>query len=363
MCARVRTLVVSDLHLGSRTDADVLRREDARAALAAEIAAVQPRRLVLLGDTLELRHGPAADALAAAAPALHAMADALPFGAEVVLVPGNHDHALLDLWHEHRALRREGALGIAERSGPGASEAVGRIAELLRPARLCVAYPGLWLRKDVYATHGHYLDRHITIPTFERLAAGVMARAIGRPTDQAATPEDYEAVLAPIYAWLHLVARHTQTNFGAERTRGSQNAWRMLTAKGPRPVRHRLFAAAFPVAVTALNRAGLGPVGREISPTELRRAGVRAMAEVADRLRIDARWVLFGHTHRPGPLERDDAAEWGRLVNTGSWVQEETFLGDEPEKSPYYPGTVVEIGPEPGTPPQVRNVLRERRPG
>ena len=154
-----------------------------------------------------------------------------------MLVPGNHDHALLDLWHEHRALRREGALGVAERTGPGASEAVGRIAELLRPARLSVAYPGLWLRKDVYATHGHYLDRHITIPTFERLAAGVMARVVGRPADEAATPEDYEAVLAPIYAWLHLVARHTQTGFGAERTRGSQNAWRMLTAKGPRPVR------------------------------------------------------------------------------------------------------------------------------
>jgi hypothetical protein len=358
----VRTLVVSDLHLGSRTDADVLRSEDARAALAAEIAAVAPRRLVLLGDTLELRHGPVADALDAAAPALHAMADALPRGAEIVLVPGNHDHALLDVWHEHRALRRDGALGLSERTGATASEAVGRIAELVRPARLTVAYPGLWLRRDVYATHGHYLDRHITIPTFERIGAGVMARVIGRPADAAASPEDYEAVLAPLYAWLHVVARHSQASFGAERQQGSQNAWRMLTAKGPRPVRHRLFAAAFPVAIAGLNRIGVGPVSREISPTELRRAGVRAMAEVTGRLRIDARWVLFGHTHRPGPLPRDDAAEWGRLVNTGSWVHEATFLGTEPEKSPYFPGTVVEIDPEPGTPPQLRNVLRERRP-
>ena len=358
----MRTLVLSDLHLGSRTDADVLRREDARAALAEEVERVAPTRLVLLGDTLELRHGPVADALQTAAPALHAIADALPRGAEVVLVPGNHDHALLDLWHEHRALRREGPLGLTERTGPTASEAVQRIAELLRPARLTVAYPGLWLRKDVYATHGHYLDRHITIPTFERLGAGVMARVIGRPVGDAATPEDYEAVLAPLYAWLHVIARHTRSSFGVERQQGSQNAWRMLTAKGPRPVRHRLFAAAFPVAVAGLNRAGIGPVRRQISPAELRRAGVRAMAEVADRLSIDARWVLFGHTHRPGPLPHDDAAEWGRLVNTGSWVHEATFLGDEPRRSPYYPGTVVEVGPEPGTAPQVRNVLRERRP-
>jgi hypothetical protein len=354
----VRTLVVSDLHLGSRTDADVLRRDDAREALAAEVARVQPQRFVLLGDTLELRHGPVADALDAGAPALHAIADALPRGAELVLVPGNHDHALLDAWHERRALERRPALGLDDCTGADASEAVTRIAELLRPARVRVAYPGLWLREDVYATHGHYLDRHITIPTFERIAAGFMARVAGRPLADARTPEDYEAVLAPLYAWLHVVARHTRTSFGAERQRGSQSAWRVLTAKGPRPVRHRLFAAAFPVAVAALNRAGAGPVTPDVSPVELRRAGVRAMTEVADRLAIDARWILFGHTHRPGPLPRDEAAEWGRLVNTGSWVHEATFLGDDPRESPYFPGTVVEVGPDPGTPPQIRNVLR-----
>ena len=358
----MRTLVVSDLHLGSRTDADVLRTEDAQTALAEEIARVAPTRLVLLGDTLELRHGPVADAVAAATPALHAIADALPRGAEVVLVPGNHDHELLAVWHEHRALRHEERLGLSDCTGPGASEAVGRIAEILRPARLTVRYPGLWLRRDVYAMHGHYLDRHITIPTFERLAAGGMSRITGRPVGDASDPEDYEAVLAPLYAWLHVVARHTRSQFGVERQRGSQNAWRILTAKGPRPVKHRVMAAAFPVAVAALNRTGLGPIHREISPAELRRAGLLAMHEVADRLSIDAQWVLFGHTHRPGPLPHDDMQEWGRLVNTGSWVHEDTFLGAEPTRSPYFPGTVVEVGPEPGTPPQVRNVLRERRP-
>jgi hypothetical protein len=358
----VRTLVVSDLHLGSRTDADVLRGEDARDALAEAIAAVAPQRLVLLGDTLELRHGPVAGALEAAAPVLARIADALPRGAEVVLVPGNHDHALLAGWHERRALDGGTPLGLAERGGPDASDAVARMAELLRPARLSVAYPGLWLREDVYATHGHYLDRHITIPTFERLASGVMNRVVGRMPRHGATPADYEAALAPLYAWLHVVARHTQTRFGAERQRGSQNAWRMLTAKGPRPLKHRALTAAFPLAVRALNASGIGPVQRDLSPVALRRAGVQAMHEVVERLGIDARWVLFGHTHRPGPLARDDAAEWGRLVNTGSWVHEEAFLGDAPQDSPYFPGTFVVVDAEPGTPPQVRNALRERRP-
>jgi len=62
----VRTLVVSDLHLGARTGVDVLRRPAARAALLERLDGVG--RLVLLGDTLELRHGPLREALEAARP-------------------------------------------------------------------------------------------------------------------------------------------------------------------------------------------------------------------------------------------------------------------------------------------------------
>jgi hypothetical protein len=353
----VRTLVVSDLHLGSRTDADVLRRQDARDALAAAVDGAD--RLVLLGDTLELRHGPVAAAIATAAPTFAAIGDALRPGAEVVLVAGNHDHALVAPWLERRALDGDPGLGLSASGGPDASEAVAQVAELLRPARLRVAYPGLWLREDVYALHGHYLDRHITIPTFERIASGFMARVAGHVPDHGATATDYEAALAPLYAWLHVVARHTTTSFGAERQRSSQNAWALLTAQGPRPLRARLLAAGFPWAVRALNVAGAGPLRADLSGAELRRAGLRAMHEVVGRLGIGARWVLFGHTHRAGPLPHDDAAEWGGLVNSGSWVHEATFLGADPTKSPYFPGTYVEVDGTPGTPPLVRNALRE----
>src|ERR671920_30976 len=95
----VRTLVVSDLHLGARTGVDLLRhRPAAREALLARLDGAD--RLVLLGDTLELRHGPVREALAAARPVLEAMGRA--FGGEVVLVPGNHDHGLLSEWLEGR---------------------------------------------------------------------------------------------------------------------------------------------------------------------------------------------------------------------------------------------------------------------
>ena len=45
------------------------------------------------------------------------------------------------------------------------------------------------------------------------------------------------------------------------------------------------------------------------------------------RLGIEAEHVLFGHTHRAGPLPADDHGEWragtgARLHNTGCWVDE-----------------------------------------
>ena len=51
----MRTLVISDLHLGSLLDRDVLRRPQALAILESRVA--QMDRLVLLGDTFELLKG------------------------------------------------------------------------------------------------------------------------------------------------------------------------------------------------------------------------------------------------------------------------------------------------------------------
>ncbi|HSD80065.1 MAG TPA: metallophosphoesterase, partial [Solirubrobacteraceae bacterium] len=177
----MRTLVISDLHLGARGAADVLRAEPA--ALEALAAAVRDAdRLVLLGDTLELRHGPPREALDAAAPVLRALGGAHGAGAEVVLVAGNHDHRLVAPWLERRMEAPDPApLGLADRAEAGATPLAAAVADLLAPACVVVDYPGTWLRPDVYALHGHYLDRHVTVPSFERLAAGALARLVGRP--------------------------------------------------------------------------------------------------------------------------------------------------------------------------------------
>jgi predicted phosphodiesterase len=349
----VRTVVVSDLHLGSRSEADVLRRPAAREALLRFLDGAD--RLVVLGDALELRHGPVPDALEAAREAFSALGEAV---GEIVLVAGNHDHALAAPWLERRALEGDPSLGLAHETDAHEYPVPGTLARWLRPARVRLAYPGLWLREDVYAIHGHYLDRHITVPTFERLAAGAMTRVVGETPQEGATPADYEAALAPLYAWLHVVSRHTKAGF--ERQKGTQSAWRLLTDSGPRPLRDRALVAAFPMGVRLVNMLGVGPVRADLSGVELRKAGLAAMGEVCRRLGIGAEWVLFGHTHRAGPLERDDAGEWRvpggpRLVNTGCWVHERVFLGDDGPRSPYWPGTAVEVGPD--GPPRVSNLL------
>ena len=103
----------------------------------------------------------------------------------------------------------------------------------------------------------------------------------------------------------------------------------------------------------------IGPFSPVLTGEELRRAGLLAMARVADALAPDAENVLFGHTHRPGPLPGDDVEEWRtlsgtRLFNTGNWYLESAFVSDE--SSPYWPGTITWI--EPGRPPRLENALR-----
>ena len=355
----MRTLVISDLHLGSRDGVDVLRRPVALDALLQRVEGAD--RLVLLGDVLELRHGPLRDAMAAAEPVLGAIGERLG-DAEVVLVAGNHDHRLVAPWLEARG--HDGPpppLGVDERAGPDATVHTERLARMLAPASLTVAYPGLWLADGVYATHGHYLDRHVTVPSFERLAAGAIARALGTAPGRAATPDDYELVLAPLYAGLDALAARGTNGAGSVPTSASARAWRALSSDGRRPWRARFVAGAFPLGIGALNAAGIGPVRADLSGEELRRAGLRALRDVVTRLGIGARHVVFGHTHRAGPLAADDPGEWSGLLNSGSWVFEEMYLG-RTWGGPYWPGGAVELEGD-GPPRHVRlldDVPRER---
>ena len=343
----MRTLVISDLHLGARNDVDVLRRPAAQQALRGALDGVG--RLVILGDLLELRHGPMHDALEAARPALKAIGETLGSEGEVVLVPGNHDFRLISPWLAWRSRNGPAPLGLQERAGPEASIGTRSIAGMLQPASLDVVYPGLWLDDGVYATHGHYLDRHVTVPSFERLGSGVLGRLLRAPAERAGSPDDYEVALAPMYELLDAIAARVGDGRAATPGQVSARAWQRLSPDGSRHAwRGRMLAGgAFPLAIAGLNRLGRGPLRAGHSGDELRQAALRALGEVVARLGIDARHVIFGHTHRSGPLPDDDPGEWrlaggAQLLNTGCWVYESMYL-DRDWGNPYWPGAGVQI--------------------
>ncbi len=335
----------------------MLRREAALDALLAALEGVD--RVVLLGDTLELRQGDARSVLARARDVLERLGRRLG-ERPLVLVPGNHDHALVNSWLE-RASR---PLGLEQRCTPREASFVAEtLSEMLAPAAVEVAYPGLWLADDTYATHGHYLDLHMTVPTIERLAVALSGRVAldgGRRWDDVRTVDDYEAVLSPVYAWVHAAAQSGRPSSTVDGGR-TLKAWNQLRGARGRALRARALPLAFPWAVRAANAAGLGPLRTELSTAELRRAGLRAASVVVERLGIDARHVIFGHTHRAGMFDGDEPAEWltpngARLHNTGSWILSSTFAST-PE-SPYWPGTAVLV--EDGAPPRLLRLLAGR---
>jgi predicted phosphodiesterase len=341
----------------------VVRRSAGAAALFAALDGID--RLVLLGDVLELRNQPVADALAASEPFFGALGDALE-GRELVIVPGNHDHALIARWEA----RRSGPLALEQRMVPKkASDLAAALASQLgRAARVEFAYPGVWLREDVYATHGHYLDVHTTMPTFERIAIATSGRiALGGPRrwNDVHSAEDYEVLLSPVYAWMQAAAQSGRTGAGPGGG-AAIDVWRKLSAPRREGLRGYALLAGFPIAVGALNTAGLGPLRSEISGEELRLAGLRAMSEVVERLRIRARHVVFGHTHRAGVLDGDVAAEWltpngVALHNAGSWVYSRTFLASGDSTSPYWPGNALLL--DDGAPPQLLRLLADHPAG
>ena len=166
--------------------------------------------------------------------------------------------------------------------------------------------------------------------------------------------------MVPIYAWIHALAQRIRPELGGQLHGRSVSGWQTLTGPGRRGPRRRAMAAGFPLLVAACNRAGIGPLRAELSGAALRRAGLRGTETALANLEVSARHIIFGHTHRAGPLPGDERAEWrtrggGALTNTGCWVQEPSFLGPDPARSPYRVGFAVWVGGD--GPPELINLL------
>ena len=131
----MRTIVISDLHLGAASGKDLARRAELRAPLIAALR--DAGRLVVLGDGLELREAPHRDAAELAGPFFAEAGRALGPDGELLVLAGNHDHGLVAGWIDAR-LQSEpsGFLGLSEPVEPAAAGPLAvRLAELAAPAR------------------------------------------------------------------------------------------------------------------------------------------------------------------------------------------------------------------------------------
>jgi UDP-2,3-diacylglucosamine pyrophosphatase LpxH len=355
----LRTAIVSDLHLGSGQGEDLLRDTEIRRALLEQISRAD--RLVLLGDALETREGPLPDALAAARPFFEALGEAMG-GREVLLVPGNHDHRLAEPLLEDLAQAGE-ELGLEHLADPGPGP--GRhLAEWLGPARLRLSYPGVWLREDVYATHGHYMDCHMTLPRMECVAAAALVRLRG-PLPDRARPLDYERVLRPVYGFSFGLAQGG--SLARRSARPSERAWHSLFGSGRRDrsprarARRAALGAGIRTTIWSLNRALRSEFAPEISTGAITASGIAGATEMSRRLELGAAHVIVGHTHRAGP--RPEEAEWplaggGRLHNTGCWTFTSALHQPGTPPGAYWPGTLSWLQDD--GPPQRVSLLAER---
>jgi hypothetical protein len=344
----VLTVLISDLHLGAQPVNDVLRSHLVRSKLMPWLARAD--EVVLLGDAVECRQGPIEEALDAARPFFGELGAAVG-ERRVVLVPGNHDHPLMPEAASTQFERRVTA------SEPGS---LGQIASWMPQTELVLSYPGYRVRDDVYATHGHYLDCHNTIPTIETILVAFAKRRSKLPAEGSLSVADYERTVAPLYMLGYRTAQRARRAAGTP----SKRVWQMLAQAEGRPgVAARVLGGALiPSGVAALNRLGFGPFDSEISGPALRHAGLRAMGDVVRRLGIEAEHVIFGHTHRMGPLDGDEGwttDEGISLHNCGNWVYEPVFLDRSPAKSPYWPGGMIVVEDE--GPPRVERLLMDLR--
>jgi UDP-2,3-diacylglucosamine pyrophosphatase LpxH len=331
----VRTLVLSDLHIGSRLGHEVLTRPEPLRRLLDAVHDVD--RLVLLGDILELMEGRASHVMSVAEPILRSVGERLAPGAQVVIVPGNHDRPLVRGWMRQRLTD----LTVDTDVPIDATAVLRRLVSWFAPHDVAVHYPGVWLTPRTWATHGHYLDLHL----LPRSAFGITRGLLGRlPRDQA-VPADYEHGRRP-----------STTRF---------SRWI------PRPVAALLEDAAelarastMPQIRRHLLREQTAPLTSRLLSLQMRRASIPAIARVVHRLGVDADWVVFGHVHRLGPLPGDAGADWVgpdgrlRLLNSGSWLYEPALVHrSAAPPHPYWPGGGVVI--DDGQDPRAVNLLED----
>jgi UDP-2,3-diacylglucosamine pyrophosphatase LpxH len=312
----VRTLVISDLHIGSRLGRDVLRHPEALAVLLEALDDVD--RLVLLGDVVELAEGRPREAMRIAEPILRSIGRRMGPERPIVLVPGNHDRSLTRAW----AVRQGAALQPDSLAPHDASRTLETVLEWLYPAEVEVRTPGVWLTPRIFAHHGHYLDKHLAPQSaWGRLKPEVRGGRAPSPVpvvtyERRRTPRPPRRLPRPL----------------ATLREATTELLRARTMPSPRKLQpHRV-----------------APVTRVLLGRQMQHAAIPALVHAMTRIGVnDPEWLIFGHVHRLGPLPSDNPSLWTsgttHIANTGSWIYEPLLLHNSSPPHPYWPGGALLI--------------------
>ena len=136
----VRTAVISDLHLGLGSGADLLRRERFRDR-AVRASSRAPTGWCCSATCSSFATARWREVLDGRGPGARRRSPSALAGRELVIVPGNHDHHLIEPWLERRALDGAGPLEL-EQVGPPEGLAFEALAEHARRRRGPLRLPG-----------------------------------------------------------------------------------------------------------------------------------------------------------------------------------------------------------------------------
>ena len=285
----LRTLVVSDLHLGAHSGRDVLRSADALAALLEAVAECD--RLVLLGDLLELRHGPQCATrwrrrdrpLAELGAALgRRRGRDRPRQPRPPAAARRGSSAARPTRRRHRSGSRPRSTGTpgeplgarrgvagARRTCASATRACGCATTSTRPTATTATCT-------------------LTVPTLERLGAGV--DGAGRSREPVSRPATRRGLRGDAGADLRLDPRawprRGRPERGGRLHGGSVRGWRGADGlrRRPRPCAGRAIGGGLPGCWSRRSTGpGSGRCAPDLSGAALRRAGLRAIERGASR--------------------------------------------------------------------------------
>ena len=253
------------------------------------------------------------------------------------MLGGNHDHGLVAGWIDGRLLTEPRRLPRPRAADRAARRrAARRRARRARPARPRVSSPTPACGCATTSSPSTATTPTCTRPC-PRSSASPPARwrASGHPDARrrraAGRLRGGAGTAVRVDARAHPALRPR----GRQRRRGRLGAglgarWRGR-GRRRRPIRTTLLGAGFRIAVAGINATGLGPVAPDLTGPGLRSGYLYGIREVLRRLGVDAAHVIWGHSHRAGPVagrrpRRVDHPAGGRIVNTGSWVYQAHFL-------------------------------------